>query len=175
MADARWWLSLGTQSGSAVLCWPLKQLGTAASPMFLLDPEAQCSWQVVLDLPDWEAFLLVWRGPLHQRVATKRTPKHCLVGERVEAPAPLMKVVTSRACWSLSKTTVAQLAKMEGLAVHTKSLPEMLEMLYVKYWPKARPEDVQAMLAHRVQDHDLGVEWLQDDIIEEVMERQGRG
>ena len=172
MADARWWLSLGTRSGSAAMVWPLKQLGPATSPMFILDPLGTYSWCVVLDLNDWEAFMLEWRGPLHQRIASDRTPKHSLVAERQSAPVSLMKVVASQACWALSKTTVSQITKFEGIPVGSKTLPEMLEALYMKYWPKARPEDVQSMLAKRLVEHDAGVEWWQSDVVDEVMEKQ---
>ena len=42
----------------------------------------------------------------------------------------------------------------------------------MKHWPKARPEDVQAMLGRRLRDQDVGVEWLDGEIAEEVLEQQ---
>eukprot|EP00971_Amphidinium_carterae_P156823 3108787-Amphidinium_carterae.1 len=154
------------------MVWPLTEYVAGSARYYALDVEGFPSWKLIHSGSDYESFIIDWLGPLAQRATVKQSPKKPVLGVPRSAPQSLLQTAASNGFWSLAKTSLVALMRQEQLSVPPQcSLVDALESLCRHAHPKARDEDIMAMLASRVTERSPDTSYLKSEVCKDLLDK----
>eukprot|EP00971_Amphidinium_carterae_P340127 6478311-Amphidinium_carterae.2 len=148
---SKWFYSMGSVGGTAVMLWPCREEVHNNRKLFALADEDPV-WMPIKSYKDWEAMAVEWRSVKWLKHAMKATNPVCnLVLKNKSSPKDLLHLAATRAMWNLKKLQLFQVMRYEKMPFsRTDPMHALLTALFKRFEPTATEIDVAEMLSHRL-------------------------